>query len=294
MKSKVLVSAHHAYSLVALGLLLPLTFSASAQNAPNEDQKRQANANVVTIVASAASSTYTRFAEDIQYVLDDTGRDGLRVLPMLGRGGGQNFNDILFVKGVDIGTTDAEYMRYYQKLDPKLYANVNQRVQYIAKLFNAEFHVLAPRSIGSIQDLRGRKVNFWKPASISALAAEVVFGTLGIPVEPTYDDNRLAIEKLKSGEIAGVVRHERGTTRRLRQHNGSRRIPSSVAGRGDGATRPVCQADGDLHAVATDPRAVSAADPAGTDGAHRRRQHRPRGLRLAGRLGARTRRLRSS
>lgn len=206
MKGKVFVSGHHAHGLVALGLFLPLTFGASAQNGPQEDQKRQANANAVTIVASSASSTYTRFAEDIQNVLDDTGRDGLRVLPVLGRSGGQNFNDVLFVKGVDIGITDAEYMRYYQKLDPKLYGNVNQRVQYIAKLFNAEFHVLAPLSVRSIQDLRGRKVNFWKPASISALAAEVVFGTLGIPVEPTYHDDRLAIEKLKSREIAAMVR----------------------------------------------------------------------------------------
>lgn len=207
MKSRGFASAHHAYGLVALGLFLPLTFGASAQNSPrHEEQKRQANANVLTIVASSASSTYTRFAEDIQNVLDDTGRDGLRVLPVLGRGGGQNFNDILFVKGVDIGTTDAEYMRYYQKQDPKLYSNINQRVQYITKLFNAEFHVLAPRSVGSIRDLRGRKVNFWKPASISALAAEVVFGTLGIEVEPTHHDNRLAIEKLRSGEIAGMVR----------------------------------------------------------------------------------------
>jgi uncharacterized protein len=207
MTQKAFTSAHCARGLVALALLLPLASDAWAQSiSSHEEQKRQANANVVTIVASSASSTYTRFAEDIQNVLDDTGRDGLRVLPVLGRGGGQNFNDILFVRGVDLGTTDAEYMRYYQKLDPKLYGNVDQRVQYITKLFNAEFHVLAPRTVRSVQELRGRRVNFWKPASISALAADVIFGTVGIQVEPTHYDNRLAIEKLRSGEIAGMVR----------------------------------------------------------------------------------------
>jgi uncharacterized protein len=205
MTHKAFASANHG--LLVLALFLQLASDASAQNTSRqEEQKRQANANVVTIVASSASSTYTRFAEDIQNVLDDTGRDGLRVLPVLGRGGGQNFNDLLFVRGVDIATTDAEYMRQYQKLDPKLYGNVNQRVQYITKLFNAEFHVLAPRSVRSIQDLRGRKVNFWKRESISALAADTIFSTLGIEVEPTHDDNRVAIEKLRSGEIAGVVR----------------------------------------------------------------------------------------
>ncbi len=34
MKGKVFVSGHHAHGLVALGLFLPLTFGASAQNAP--------------------------------------------------------------------------------------------------------------------------------------------------------------------------------------------------------------------------------------------------------------------
>lgn len=75
MKRK--ASAHHARGLVALGLLLPLAVEASAQNASrHEEQKRLANANVVTIAASSASSTYTRFAEDIQNVLaipDGTG-----------------------------------------------------------------------------------------------------------------------------------------------------------------------------------------------------------------------------
>src|SRR5262245_27177901 len=112
MTHKAFASVNHG--LVVLALFLPLASDASAQNTSRqEEQKRQANAIVVTIVASSASSTYTRLAEDLQNVLDETGRDGLRVLPVLGRGGGQNFNDLLFVRGVDIATTDAEYMRQY-------------------------------------------------------------------------------------------------------------------------------------------------------------------------------------
>ena len=226
MKSNVFVSAHHARGLVALGLLLPLTVGASAQNDPrHEDQKRQANANVVTMVASSASSTYTRFAEDIQNVLDDTGRDGLRVLPVLGRGGGQNFNDILFVKGVDIGTTDAEYMRYYQKQDPKLYGNINQRVQYIAKLFNAEFHVLAPRSVGSIQDFARPEGQFLEAGQHQRTGG-------GSRVRHPGHSGRADPSRQQAGDREAQVGrdrlhgpHERGTARRLRQHNGSRRIP---------------------------------------------------------------------
>jgi TRAP-type uncharacterized transport system substrate-binding protein len=171
-----------------------------------QDEKRQSNQNVVTIIASSASSTYTRFAEDIQNVLERIDPDGLRVLPMLGRGGGENFHDILFLRGVDMGTTDAGYLPYFKQKDPVLYANVDQRVQYITKLFNGEFHVLAPKSINRLQDLAGRKVNFWKPLSITSMAAETIFRTLGISVIPTYLDNSLAIERMRAGEISAVVR----------------------------------------------------------------------------------------
>jgi uncharacterized protein len=170
------------------------------------DEKRQANTDTVTIIASSGASTYTRFAEDIQNVLDGINPNGLRVLPMIGRGGGQNFHDVLFLRGVDIGTTDADYMRYYKEKDPALYANAENRVHYIAKLFNAEFHVLAHTDIRSYNDLKGKKVNFWKPLSITAMAAQNIFRVLDIDVVPTNFDNDLAIEKLRSGEIAAVVR----------------------------------------------------------------------------------------
>jgi len=197
---------------LAIALLLAVGSSTAAQSVENtyalkhRDEKRQANTDTVTIIASSGSSTYTRFAEDIQNVLDGLDPNGLRVLPMIGRGGGQNFHDVLFLRGVDIGTTDADYLRYYKQKDPALYADAEQRIQYIAKLFNAEFHVLARGDIKSYRDLRGKKVNFWKPLSITAMAAENIFRALDINVVATNFDNDLAIEKLRSGEIAAVVR----------------------------------------------------------------------------------------
>jgi TRAP-type uncharacterized transport system substrate-binding protein len=186
--------------------------SASARRIENtyavkqNSEKHQANLDTITIIASSSSSTYTRFAEDIQNVLDSVDPNGLRVLPMIGRGGGQNFHDIMFLRGVDVGTTDADYMRFYKDKDPVLYANAEQRIQYITKLFSAEFHVLARSDIKSYSDLRGKKVNFWLPLSITARGADTIFHALDIDVVQTNFDNDLAIQKLRSGEIAAVVR----------------------------------------------------------------------------------------
>jgi TRAP-type uncharacterized transport system substrate-binding protein len=186
----------------------PQPTKAAAGGLPSkfEEAKRESNSNTVTIMASSASSSYTRFAEDIQNVLDDIRPGGLRIVPMLGRGGGQNFQDILFLRDIDMGTTDADYLHYFKQKDPVLYRNVDKRIEYITKLFNAEFHVLAPEGIKSWSDLNGKKVNFFKPLSVTAMAAETIFYTLNIKVEPTFFDNELAIEKMRRGEISALVR----------------------------------------------------------------------------------------
>jgi uncharacterized protein len=198
--------------IITVLLLAILGSAAVARNIENtysikhRDGKRQTNSNTVTIIASSAGSAYTRFVEDIQNVVDAADPNGIRVLPILGRGGGQNFRDILFMRGVDMGTTDADYMRYFKQKDPVLYSDAEQHIQYITKLFNAEFHVLARKELRSYSDLAGSKVNFWKPLSVTALAAENIFRLLGIDVIPTNFDNDLAIEKLRNGEISAVVR----------------------------------------------------------------------------------------
>jgi uncharacterized protein len=172
-----MVAARLRRGYLAALLLVVLGGSAVAQTgggAPSrfEEEKKTANASTVTIVASSASSTYTRLVQDIQDVLDDNAvGQGLRVLPVLGKGGGQNFHDILFLRSIDMGTTDVGYLQNYKQKDPVLYANIEQRVQYICKVLDPEFHLLASKDIKSYADLRGKKVSFWKKLSITSLAA---------------------------------------------------------------------------------------------------------------------------
>ena len=181
-----------------------------AQPAPGgaKFQKEQAaaNANTVTIMAAGRSGTYIKLVEDLQNVLDDTQGNDLRILPVIGRGGAQNMRDVLMLRGVDMGLTESGYFAYFQNRDPQLYRNINRVIQYIAKLYNAEFHVMARKDIRSIEQLRGQKVNFWKPLSATDIGSQTVFRILGIDVEPVYFDQDLATLKLKNGEIAAMAR----------------------------------------------------------------------------------------
>src|SRR5256885_9489835 len=166
-----------------------LAFSIPAQLAPAqaekrsasyEEKKRQTNDIAVSIVVSGISCTCARFAEDIRNVVNDLRPDGLRVLPVLGIGGLQNLNDVLFLKNIDMGVVDEDNLRLLKKKDPALYANIEQRIQYITKLYNSEFQVLARNDIRSYDDLRGKKVNFNLKDSHTEVTADTIFNTLNI------------------------------------------------------------------------------------------------------------------
>jgi TRAP-type uncharacterized transport system substrate-binding protein len=170
-----------------------------------EEKKRQANDIAVTVVVSGISCTCARFTEDIRNVVNDLTPDGIRVLPVLGVGGLQNLNDVLFLKNIDMAVVDEDNLRLLKKRDPVLYANIEQRVQYITKLYNSEFHVLARNDIKSYDDLKGKKVNFNLKDSQTEVTADTVFNTLDISVQRSYYDNDEAVKRLMSGEISAMI-----------------------------------------------------------------------------------------
>jgi TRAP-type uncharacterized transport system substrate-binding protein len=170
-----------------------------------EEKKRQANDIAVTVIVSGLSCTCARFTEDIRNVVNDLGPDGVRVLPILGVGGLQNANDVLFLKNVDMAVVDEDNLRLLKKKDPVLYADIEQRIQYITKLYNSEFQVLARNDIRSYDDLRGKKVNFNLKDSQTEVTADTVFNALDIQTQRSYYDNDEALKRLISGEISAMI-----------------------------------------------------------------------------------------
>ncbi len=201
-----IAGARILFAVLCLSFAIPTAFAQTPNTTLKyEEKKRQTNDIAVTIVVSGISCTCARFAEDIRNVVNDLRPDGLRVLPVLGVGGLQNLNDVLFLKGIDMGVVDEDNLRLLKRRDPQLYANIEQRVQYITKLYNSEFHVLARNEIRSYDDLRGKKVNFNLKDSQTEVTADIVFNVLKIDAQRSYYDNDEAIRRLKTGEIAAMI-----------------------------------------------------------------------------------------
>ncbi|CAO3402546.1 TAXI family TRAP transporter solute-binding subunit [Azospirillum palustre] len=160
-----------------------------------------ANSGTVGIVSGGVEGTYVRIAADLASVLDDG--DTLRVLPMLGKGSIQNLKDVVLLKGIDVGIVQSDVLAYAKR--ERLLPNLDRRIKYIAKLYNEELHILAGPDVTRIEDLAGRKVNVDVQGSGTSMTASLVFDMLGIRVEPQANDQALALEKLRKGEIAAMA-----------------------------------------------------------------------------------------
>lgn len=196
--------------LVALGFLILLGFAPAAQvlaqSLPSNlrEAREERNRSTVSVISGGISGTYIRFATDLANVLDDTENNELRVLPIIGRGGGQNVLDVLFLKGVDMGITQQDHLTFFKQQNPGLYGNIDRYVHYVTKLYNAEFHLVARKDVASLEDLRGKTVNLWKPWSATDIGGRTILGLLDIDATIVNIDTQLALEKVKSGEIAAT------------------------------------------------------------------------------------------
>lgn len=175
--------------------------TAGAKTERHNEQKRLANENAVSIMAAGLQSGASRYAEEIRNLLDEEKPGGLRVVPILGRGGAQNILDIIYLKGVDMGFAEQDALLYLKKKDPILYLDLQDRIQYIMKISNSELHLLARNAVRRYADLRGRKVNCLQKLSSTDIACETIFEFLALPVQITNFPADIALRKLKDGEI---------------------------------------------------------------------------------------------
>ncbi len=167
-------------------------------------RNEQVNENTVAIISGSPSAddTYLQIANDMASVLNDA--DKLRILPIVGVGGPQNIRDVRYLRGVDIGLTQLSVLNSFRSSNQTL-GKYDDKIVYIAKLFNEEVHLIAARDITSIEQLNGRKVNIDEVRSGTSQTMRDVFKRLGIKVEEVNVSQGQAFEMLKAGEIAATA-----------------------------------------------------------------------------------------
>ncbi len=168
---------------------------------PQQAAKAPPAVGTVGILAGDVDSTGLRIASDLARVLDNGNE--LRIIPMAGKGSIQSLNDLLTLKAVDIAIVQSDVLTRVARIAKQ--PGLQSRMQYVAKLYSEEFHVLSRMQFSCLQDLTGRRVSFGPKDSGMAITAEAVFEASSVAVDPLYLDHDDAIERLKRGELDAVV-----------------------------------------------------------------------------------------
>jgi TRAP-type uncharacterized transport system substrate-binding protein len=191
-----------AISLFSVNLaaqVIPKSIQEGGSDAALRERK---NAWTVGIVGGLLSGTYMRFVDEMASALNDG--DNLRILPVVSYGAASNLDDLLYLRGIDAAVTQSDVFEYFrtQRKTP----NLDSRVQYIMRLPIAELHILARNDVQSLEDLRGKKVNFGPAGTGASLTGTIVFQRLGINVDQVLIDQPTALQKLQSGQVDAIAR----------------------------------------------------------------------------------------
>ena len=179
--------------------VVPKSISSGGTDAALSEQK---NAWTVGIVGGLFSGTYMRLVDEMASALNDG--DNLRILPIVSYGAAGNLDDLLYLHGVDVAITQSDVFEYFRTV--RKTPNLERRVHYVIRLPISELHILARDNVQSLEDLRGKKVNFGPAGTGASLTGTIVFQRLGIDVQQVSIDQPTALQKLQSGEIDAIAR----------------------------------------------------------------------------------------
>lgn len=176
--------------LFALALIAVWAVPAAAQSVIE-----RTNRGVVAYMTGPSIPSVT-MAMDLARVVDDGSTR--RVLPVIGRGADQGLNDLLYLRGIDVGVARLDVLEAAKRgglVSPK-------SLTYITRLNVEKLHVLAPVTVNGIGELAGKRVAFAR----SALpAGPALFDLMGIKVDAEVDDAAAVLQKLRKRQVAAAV-----------------------------------------------------------------------------------------
>src|SRR5216683_3498440 len=161
--------------------------------------KERINAWTVGLAGGFIEGAPLRLAAEIARVVNE--EDKLHVIPIVTQGATENVNSLLYLRGIDAAIINTDALDEYKAQMPF----IERRIVYILSLFPSELHIFVRPEIRSLEDLRGKKVNFNTQGTAAAYSGPLIFSRLGLNVEKMFIPHQVALEQMKRGEVSAVV-----------------------------------------------------------------------------------------
>ena len=116
---------------------------------------------------------------------------------------GSNFAICTFTPGAEAFMHATDTLDYLEK---KGFAkDIKKQFTYVTKLYNEEMYVISSKSVTNLSQLNGKKVSVDLPNGGTFVTAAIVFERLGLKPNFLYIEQRIAMEKMRAGEIDAVI-----------------------------------------------------------------------------------------
>ena len=209
----------HILLLASLWLIVLTTLSTGPAGAQNQSEyaiREIANAGTVTLITGGVdgvSNSYQQLASDLASVLDV--KSELRVLPIIGYGSLQNIEDMLYLKGIDVGKDHSDVMRHMEQ--KQVLPGARNRLKYITKLYDEQLHVLANTKYNDIKQLNGQTVIVGRPGSGNEMSALTLLRDLRLKVKLIHVEFDEGVKQVRDGRAAAMVVVTRKPSSKLRK-----------------------------------------------------------------------------
>jgi TRAP-type uncharacterized transport system substrate-binding protein len=149
-------------ALAVLALQAAHAQSAPAREAPAAAAAKKADtvtkehidAWTVGLAVGLIEGAPLRLAAEIARVVNE--EDKLHVTPIVTTGATENINSLLYLRGADAAIINTDVLEEYKAQVPY----IERRLVDILNLFPFKLHVFVRPEVGSIADIKGKKVNF--------------------------------------------------------------------------------------------------------------------------------------
>ena len=192
-----LVAAAWSHSADAQGRLRAPTAAETGETS----KVQQINNWTLGLAGGLPEGTFIRFAAEIARNLNDPTE--MRVLPVITQGATDNVKDLLYLRGIDVAITNADVLDYFK--NQERIPNIEKRINFVSEMVISEVHLVVRPEITSIKDLEGKVVSLGAKGAGQSTTGPIVFKRLGVNPKFVYENNALALEKMKTGEIVAIV-----------------------------------------------------------------------------------------
>jgi TRAP-type uncharacterized transport system substrate-binding protein len=161
----------------------------------------EAEARTTALTIVAGEPEWLSLASSLADELDH--RNGLRLVPTLGRGSLQSLADLAQLQGADAAIIAADTLAYADAQG--LLAPAHDRFSYVARLQSLPIVLVTHSSIPSLTMLANKRLCTGPAQSAAFATGELVFGTLGVPFVRVPKSHSEGLAALQRGDADGAL-----------------------------------------------------------------------------------------